>query len=1116
METKNEFKVYLKDSKDTFIEVKIEHNKDTHRIEDIKVKLSEKNRILALKKLNDRHINFKNTSYTYAFQGFLASYQAKTQHELATLELNKNKENHHTPWQNFINLEYFHKHTDIADEIIEMKEMQKWASELQDLSTHFKSFESHINNAYGNHEDRLREIGNDFRKYQNDIKEAIDKLCEDLNNSRFSRFKKSELIKLKEKLENNYATMNKQLKSLLSSNNLKKSDVEYLLNIADRDIFTQSLGSFMREQMSLILDTGIKVAYKISDNRLRDVIKVPTLVAYLSDAKHLMMIKGESLVEGPKEVDTYSPISKSMLDAIIGHNGNAENSDDKARWFSITPYLEDFNSEEVDNVICLLTNKTLAENNRYNSYYYHFLVQPLKFVASIVEIAFSIIRALIVISLGIISAIFAYFPFIVSQINAIHELVNTIFSSSFFAPFTGIKKSSLDKYERTSKNNVSDDDHQKLLAKFDGGLGFCARLFLVLTPDWVSKFIHEFFASILKSIIKFFQDVKYLLFSTKDTSSVYQKVKFRRDMIGYLKSELIEEERQILKENYASVEYCSSNGVQSPLDVFYDVAVVLSNSVVNPMFRKSPGIATFYFALSFLTFGTFVLPASAFSWMGPVPTWLQGVANQISINFTGKSAYLGVTEQMIACFFGWKITFFSTEFVVELLEGDYELIKQIFKDPEEIVLGLAVLVGMGMALQYVPILPATINIPGLPPVPNIYAELINVFAEEAKTCAEGTIGLTSIEYGFLGLKFAMLMHSMLTGSNKLGCSDSQIEIVVGIGEKDFIRNFAIFCKEKAPQKPQDLLTQFIDSEIKEINFNYKQEDIDEVKRKLTTAILPNGSHEKCKNVAELINKKDDKKMALLEAIEMTKDKNIDLFFARGVFGSNNEAHIYYDHLNNLFDDYNNDVRNKGKDSQQIEQIEASLIDKHQYLDIFFNKYCYTSSNNFVRSLLFMFYPITVLVRAIKYSWAYINSKHSMQHQIYKNFCKDLVIFSEVVTPIARMAADFSMYISGVLRGVVYLVLTPILFFLVFPLNQLVAKIDSRCAYESFNDLFAQMDTMICTYITLHKLPENLPLVGFFHKAAKVSLVNSARVAGVNVDLAGASEKICESLNLYKK
>ncbi len=1151
------------------------------RAKNIEVKLTREQRRLVLMMMDDQNISFCNSSYTYAFQAYLAKYMHESMLEKTKLEF---EERHQTEskknnslWQSFKHIISKTIWTSVEEKKLKIKAMQEWTIQLHRLSARFKAFDTFVNNRGPDPKQTLTQLRDIFQKYKQDIQSDLDDMIQNIpETNRKAKQKKQILMKLKHQLATDIDKFEVQLTKL--DKKPTKIQIDRLVSMTDRDLHIQSLGRFMQMQMTCILQAGIQVSYKISAQRLRDVIQVPSLIAHLSDAKHLMLIKGQSIVEGPKANDTYSSIPSAMLDATT----QAEIiSDSRDSWFSIKPYLKKWNPASVDKILCLITGRAAIANNRHANYFYHFFVQPLKFFASIFEITFAIPRLGLVLFLGTTEALL----FILTRQHKsteskltyqLNEWIKQFYQdyALLVAPLTYLKNSSWNAYHRENVDN--NDPHQFILDACTDQSGFCHNLFVYLTPQLISETILDFFNSIFRQMLSIPRDISYLISYDQQANDTFKQIQFRHQSLEKL-NELLTQKLISLKQSteksdsYEPLSYCIVNHISSPLDVFYEIMVTLSNSVVNPMFRKSPGIATFFFAISITTFATFILPAPTIAWLKSVPTWLKYPAEQISLHFTGKSTTLGIQEQVVACFLEWKLGFFATEFGVELAHGHFEIFESLFEDPEQIVLVLVSLISLGITLQYIPELPTTIHIPGLPEIPNYYFMIVNVFTEEAKGCKEGTVGLTSIEYGFLGLKFAMLMHSMLSGSESRQELSSLQQLVLACGQKSFFKKIiessqemglsewlkdnsfieelnqslsnlepSIFASSPIEKNPRvyafaNMLTRIINQTLAEQNLQFEKQELLLFKTALAKQLLTlpeflSINQAKDKYLKTLTRAPDDEKrtklnfqsppktilnlqeayQALQEAIMITNNPEQPLIFINQRFGLIKEANQYYDYLDRCFENYNQAL--KQEYGTNNENYETLYLDKRPYLDVFFNKYCYEPSNNFMRSLIFFIYPLSLLSRGLKFLWATIMHKPCMQHQIIKNFCKDMVIVSQIIGPIARMTADFNLYITGVLRGLAFVVTLPTTL-AIYPIFYVMAKVMDKFFHTGANiaplsHWFEFLDDWICYLIALHET-KDLSLI-------RQLFVRASRVAGTNQDIGHATDKMCQDLDQIAK
>lgn len=785
------------------------------KVRDIEFSLTPQERFHLQRRLYDNRSTPKNSAYTYIFQNYLAKYQGQMQHELAKLQDEKTR------------LTSAGKSTaHITAEIEHFKTTQGWMEQMRRISAQFIEFEKLINNP-GQKDPQIVLQG--LLDLLADYEAAINRLTANQDYAQYPAIKG-----LLTALPTNIAPSLTQFKAQLTAmieQGVSRAELARLLCVQTRDSQIKSLGTFMAEQMTTILECGIKVAYELSDNRLGDLLSVPESVSALSDAKKNIELKAFSL-DGAEYNETYQPITEEMLSALTPEHEPTATAEAKPQWFSINPYLHKFNPQDIDKITCLVT---LAHfENKKSAMMYYRLGKRAQFIAeagTVIGIGFVKLLA----SLGELAL---YVPLrfaaliILTTIDAIGALINTVVSSvaSVLGRIPGLgffnalinttwlkpraenkmtnwvdqqlsqiharnsivkwsKRWSNQRYQRMDAHGKPiNDDHQKLVEKCMDDPNFFQEAFVYFNPERVSGYIKHFASSIGDSIGKFFRDPLYL-FSSRGYDAtpeeVYTITQIRQQFINkYQQKRIAEYEKReqtyqaalpadadIKGPQYNRLKHCAINEIESPLEVFREIMLTLDDTVIDPMFRKSPGAATFYFMVSMTTFGTYLAPTAAIAWMKSLPAWLQIPTDIISVHFTGKATSLGMMEQMVACFLEWKLGFFSTELLMEMQRGNFEFFNEMVKEPEQVTLGLVGLIGMGMAMQYLPLLPTTIPLPvvpgmlPMPPIYNFYAEVYNVFIDEAKGCAEGTPGLTGIEYGFLGLKFGMLLHSMLAGTH---------------------------------------------------------------------------------------------------------------------------------------------------------------------------------------------------------------------------------------------------------------------------------------------------------------------------------------------------------------
>ena len=1155
------------------------------KIQNIEVLATQAERYDLLRKLYDSHANPKNSTYTYIFQNYLAKYKAESIRELNKLQ-NNNKE---------------------AD-IKQLKTMQNLMDQLHRMSAQFVVFEVLLNYPTADEPGKILQNLLDLidQHYLPGI-EAITKTYDAKNN-------------LINQLQPNIQDFRQQLETMIAQG-ATRHDVDKLFSIQTRDSNIKSLGSFMATQMTDILEHGIKTAYEISDNRFKDLLTVPDAIAALSDAKASIQLKAFSL-DGAEYNETYAPIPENMLRALTPETRpkSSNNSPNISAWFSLMPYLHHFNPEDLDKMFCLVTERDFYLDNAPNS-----MIETLKDVSIVfLKLLASAIELMVYVP-------FRFFATLVfSMIDLTGSIIHQIMTSALnlLDYVTGLDVSSTwensrilnpqssSKWTRQLEQQLSDlhanismvkaskrlsnrryqrtDDknHQNLLEACMDDSNFFHEVFIYFNSEQIANFIKDFFTSIVRAVDSFFKNPLYL-FSGRQYQAkpeeVYAFITLRHQMIKQYQTKLESDVQASTKEKYEVIKHCPINQISSPLEVFREVMLTLDDSIIDPMFRKSPGAATFYFMVSMTTFGTYIAPAASIAWMKSVPTWLQIPTEVLSRHFTGKPASLGMSEQMVACFLEWKLGFFSTEFLIEMQRGNFDFFKEMVKEPEQVTLGLMGLIGMGMAIQYLPLLPTTIElpkipgIPQLPPIYNYHAEVINLFIHEAQGCAEGTSGLTGVEYGFLGLKFSMLMHSMLTGAQAHEKQDVFKQLSEICTEHQFIANLIQACdkanlfdldnQSEIDTIFQNLLDTALTTLLQEKNLDtqFLSDDISAFKSVLTQAISSDAIKEyrrlkkptyraDAQNllkgdtpelrfnhiIAEAADTSCDETplskahRELHEAITLLSDKKNPLVLNQDPL---KEANKLYDYLDSLFERYNHEAK----------QANQPSINKHAYLDVFYNRYCYKSSNNLLRSLLFVPVPMpfppfyfpgvyvaAALFRGVKYGFAKQQNKPSVAHQVVKSFNKDLVLFMQIMAVIARTTQVMARAVAYTLRPLVALSLlalsTP--FYLVYRGVGAVLGLTKENIFDR-KSWFKTIDTWSSNMTSFHHLKlwelgpndwaKPVPLwpwlwhtndvkkiITWPLRMMRVSYAKAARIAGSSRDVSEAGKQMLEVLAAENK
>jgi len=1140
---------------------------DVNQVKNIEFYLTKEERRQALRKIFDKKISSKNASYTYIFQGFLAKSEGEASHKLIKLrhELDELKAKK-TKWpRNRLKIE---KNIGaIQNEIEKIATTKAWRSVMHAFSAEFILFESYINNPFFNNKRAdpsvsLENLQTALKRHQAKIKSILKALRKRTHNADII----THLLNLENKLNDGITLFNDNMDALKP--NPTKEQVDCLMCVHDRDSQIPSLGRFMGEQMIAILDTGIKVAYKISGNRVRDALKVPREIGAYSDAKTLIRAKAITL-EGAEFNDTYAAIPESMRDSLTAASEQSDTCDSR-QWFSIKPYVQNWDPSEVDSLICTITGKPLQRNRSTWFAYsgsngpFEFLVSlpwvgPERVVASLWEIAWSIPRLGLVFSLGIADFILSFTPWSEqTTTQKLNKILSNVYESPFLTPLSALKRLSYNRYQRF--DDEIDEQHQQVLDLCIEDTGFFYKLFRFFTPQLFTRSIREFAFSFYHAGRNVFREINYLDFSHQTDEledDFYERVKLSYIINKACLEQIEKKQLQYTGDPndphlYPERSFCQINIIESPFEVFREIAAIVSQHVIDPTFRTgSPIISAGLFGLASVTWLTYLLPASALTSIKPLVDLLQIPTNQISIGFTGKSATVGPIEAMLACQLEWNLVISPILLIQELLDGNIETFKYLFDQPEKVILGIMTLIGTGMLLQYIPHLPSTITIPGLPAIPNPVFELCNLFSDESRGLITAVDGPKQLTQMLLSVKFLLLIKTLLGGVHERSHQTELETLIQSCTTTGFIKRMADIYHELGLDKQEKdnhaLFEALNDEKLFEEGYVIENPIAQQFKDKLTslldTAIehhtkdcvpaeeltefkanLLHGLRVKLLELPETLKSyalpkapkfsKDDKyallktkRHVLLEALSMTRDEKNPLIFDDKSKGANR----YHDRLDRLFNEYNEELANQG--------LSHYRIDKGPYLDVFYNKYCEQGSNNFIRSMLFFFpipcYIIAVLWRERQRYKAIKRHKPSIVRQVNKNYNQDFVIVFALIAALSGMIAVAHRAFSYTFRGLADILLGPIaiaLHCLYLPYRafawgangvlSLVSPSTTPFKTSSLISWLHQIDEWTC-YMTPTHTPPLHPIRQFF--------AQTTRVSGCNENIKEAFRKVKEQL-----
>lgn len=690
-----------------------------------------------------------------------------------------------------------------------------------------------------------------------------------------------------------------------------------------------------------------------------------------------------------------------------------------------------------------------------------------------------------------------------------HDVIADIHEA--YSPILAVKRLWNAAYHRDPMNNT--DQYPDLLNFCHHTSNYYHELFDYLSPKHLSIYIQDFFSSLSRSIVHVASDWMYVLsifpYGTPP-EQVYQTV--------LLRSVLIQngiQEQPVTQETSSHLQYIPMNHIDSCLAVPVEVMSTLCHVVVDPMFRKSPGPATLYFMLAMATFGTYLLPASALQAAQGVPLMLQKIANAISVQFTGKaiegSTMTRLFTASIASFLEWKMLFFGTEFAIEVGQGHFDFLGELLKEPEKITLGALGLIATGMCLGLVPHVPDTIPLSkGFPELVNIYAAALNVITEEAHEC----MFTPGIEQGFLGIKFLMLLQNMSSGTRYK--TDSVID-----DSQSFLDTLLDNCKDEHLETDatvKTLTTIHIDAFKLALTRTFRTYELAEALQNecepifiqtLLLEIIQNP--ENVRSTALQLNARLDRpvslptltapsttpfqhaQQALQDALRLVQSQD-PLLFKSGEWRG--EAQKMYDHLNHLFDQYNREVHRRTDLSPAEKQ--KLLMDKAPFLELFYNRYCYQSSNNLLRTLLLVplpfppygVYPIVAGFRLLKLAVAVLLNKPSIIHQVRKSFNKDLVLLFQVIGMFTAVSVAFARAVAYSLRGLIGVPLLCTLGACGYPIAKgLDFFFPSSSATQMLKQGLKTLDRTVCRLFSFHHITP------YFHRTAHALYASAARIAG---------------------
>lgn len=979
-------------------QVRVTTDIERHVVLDIEVLVNEEKRSDFFKNFDRKGVDYSNSCYTYLLQNQLAKFQEK---RLRTQDKDNIKD---------------------QQKEIQIDEAMLF---LRDVSESFAGLEALINNS------RVADPFGDLEKLRNCLKIFSDDLFEKIN----FRMPKNEnaplalwLNALIKKLESSLEKFQDRIDEL-EDRTPTPDEIRELFGVQDEHYGEVSIGSFICEQLTEITSFGMEMIYSITNNRFVQLFNMHPALKALSDAKADLEKKGQSLY-GARYNNSRSAVPLEMLTSLTSKQPVAPQ-----KWLSLRPYIKRLdNLEKVENALCFFSGR----ENDGTPVGIHGVYKILTFLASIPEIAVTVLH------LGV-SLVTAFIPVAswrhnvsrwasqahhkISPIRYCKELINTQYkyiSGKNNDVINHIKGKSISFFNRFVTEYASADRIFKWVKKSVYKFGSNLRNIFIYDAGYLIELLAKDHKKLQQDVIKKME----LKIAEKDLE-LREKIREKLEKMNAKLEQSVadskteasdsegehfmsadshpsEEKVKLEYERWANIINWQPNEYNSILDFADEILVGLSDVVIDPMFRKSPGLATIFFALSVASLGVTLLPASASANLGLVGNILQAIPAWFSKTFTGTPLSEGLSTKVIASFLQWKAGFFISEAALEAMHGDFEFLDSIFGESEKITLALMVLVSVGVTLKFIPLLPKTVTIGGHA-IPNPITSAINFFALEAKHCAGGVIPLNGIEYAFLGLKSMLLIYSLVSGSHSLPIKPLNIEALV-----DDLKKSDLLKKEGSEEQHQLLITVFAkhgfterENETNSI-FVTLLEDIKNLKAGNMQALAANDD---APFSPVLAAGAPEVKPTPYQKLQQTMDfvNRIENHGMR--FPSKFQAKRYYDYLDGVFEDYNKSLRDKGRHDKQV--------NKAEFLNVFFNKHCYSGSSTLVKVISIVpLYPLTVFWRGIKYFCATKTETFkspAVAHQVSKSFHKEGTFILQTVAILSRVFHAFGRAVGEVFQ-----------------------------------------------------------------------------------------------------
>ena len=706
---------------------------------------------------------------------------------------------------------------------------------------------------------------------------------------------------------------------------------------------TQSLGDFLTQQSRVICETAKKLSKTLDERYVKNVVSLNPI----SDAFRLggSKLRVKHALYGREHIDTHEATRQQLINRV----GPGR--------LSIMPYVSGGNNgllPDLDRVICLISDtplgqRTLSMPEKGELPYLRGIPRALKFIFLY---AAPILDAIIFIPRLLLYPVYKGIRFLLSDEN---KVTLDLFAQSTFTIWA--KRLWYDQYKRlTSAGELQKDDHQVLLNEFKKTK--ITSLFATFFKGYTSETPSQRFDNELKkhphqpllnqlsslsSSVKRRTDVFFRTFSdTRKPSDIYDEREEAYDRLKPVMDWVKKKSQEAQpKKTHQKIEYypgpahVRENKIDSPTRVFSDIMYILNEEVINHLTDTMPGPATFIFMATLGSFGSNLVPMAG---IGSVHGLFYAI-NQFPIlvakSFMGYAGPMGTSHGLFADVLAFKLGNLAVMGAIEATNKNNTWLETLADDPEAVIASFVVLVGLGMAIGYLPQVPSIpVNNPLLKQA-NIYGYFVNLCIEESLTAQGGVWLLASPEYMLLAYKPLIILNDLIkegkapwtaTEAEKffIACMDAEIlKIEDPVKRKNqtetLFKRFNLLDEGFKQMTLMHLEHTYVAKNILKTRVKMHQaateKDIDEIK-----TIVAHGQKSKKATTPD---------EQLTKAMQMLGDPDTPLTFSPA---QRDDAILFYNHLSQLFDDYNESIKDKPG---------CFPLPKADYLLAFRNKFCPT-------------------------------------------------------------------------------------------------------------------------------------------------------------------------------